>query len=159
MKKEKKYSMESFTHWYAYQKRLILGEKGVQMCGIEYYTDILKHDTSSRQKIRYFLWRYNDIGRNIKTFDIRLVWYLISLFIPILIPGADLYTSPTLVQTSNFRVTSFWQAFIHQQSDCWSLYSRTRSMQRDSPNWSCAQESMLTMQQNYNLENILENQS
>jgi hypothetical protein len=35
-------SMESFTHWYAYQKRLILGEKGVQMCGIEYYPDILK---------------------------------------------------------------------------------------------------------------------
>jgi hypothetical protein len=38
--KENKYSMGSFTHWYAYQKRLILGGKGVQMPGIEYYTDI-----------------------------------------------------------------------------------------------------------------------
>ncbi len=63
--------MESFTHWYAYQKRLILGEKGVQMCGIEYYTDILKNDTRIQQKIRYFLCGYNDIGRNIKTFDTR----------------------------------------------------------------------------------------
>jgi hypothetical protein len=34
-----------------YQKRLILGEKGVQMCGIQYYTDIFLNDTGIRQKI------------------------------------------------------------------------------------------------------------
>jgi hypothetical protein len=85
----------------------------VQMPGIEYYIDIFKNDTNIQQNIWYLLQGYNDIRGNIKTFDTRLVWYLISVFIPILIPGADLYTSPTLVQTSNFRVTSFWQAFIH----------------------------------------------
>lgn len=105
--------MGSFTHWYAYQKRLILGEKGVQMPGIEYYIDIFKNDTNIQQNIWYLLQGYNDIRGNIKTFDTRLVWYLISVFIPILIPGADLYTSPTLVQTLNFRVTSFWHSFIH----------------------------------------------
>jgi hypothetical protein len=92
--------MGSFIHWYAYQKRLILGEKGVQMPGIEYYIHIFKNDTNIQQKFRYLLRGYNDIGGNIKTFDTRLVWYLISVLIPILIPGADLYTSPTLVQTS-----------------------------------------------------------
>jgi hypothetical protein len=43
--------MGSFTHWYAYQKRLILGEKGVQMPGIEYYIDIFKNDTNIQQNI------------------------------------------------------------------------------------------------------------
>jgi hypothetical protein len=47
--------MGSFTLWYAYQKRLILAEKGVKMPGIEYYIDILKNDTNIRQKIRYLL--------------------------------------------------------------------------------------------------------
>jgi hypothetical protein len=60
----------------------------------------------------YFLWGYNDIGRNIKTFDTRLVWYLISLFIPILIPRAHLYTSPTLVQTSEWLLFGK-HSFIH----------------------------------------------
>jgi hypothetical protein len=61
---------------------------------------------------------------------------------------------------SNFRVTSLGKhSFIHSSINYWSLYLRTRSMQRDSPNWSYAQESILTMQQNKNLENILEVQS
>jgi hypothetical protein len=42
--------MGSFTLWYAYQKRLILAEKGVQMPGIEYYIDILKNDTKFDKK-------------------------------------------------------------------------------------------------------------
>jgi hypothetical protein len=82
------------------------------MPGIEYYIDIFKNDTNIQQNIWYLLQGYNDIRGNIKTFDTRLVWYLISVFIPILIPGADLYTSPTLVQTSKLH-NDFFLASIH----------------------------------------------